>query len=86
MIDSNGDSGERVRRRSKHPWNHPQLRLHTPDESPDEPQEPRCCKVTMTVTRSEFRAIRSRAGSRSVSEFLRQHVPAEILAPLPKTG
>jgi hypothetical protein len=80
MIMANGDGGERLRKRSSgHPWNHPELRLHSNNER----DEPRCCKVTMTVTRSEFRAIRARAGSRTVSEFLRGQVNAEILQPVP---
>jgi hypothetical protein len=79
MIMAMENGGERrPTRRANHPWNHPQLRLTANDEV----TETRCCKVTMTVTKTELLAIRSRAKGDSVSEFLRQHFPAELLLPV----
>ena len=84
MANGDGDGGsQRIRKRAaSHPWNHHEQRLNSTADR----NEPRCCKVTMTVTRSEFRNIRARAGGKSVSEFLRQHVPAAILKPLPEAN
>ena len=83
MIMQGPEGGERRRSPAPHhPWNHPQLR-HAANASSI---ETRCCKVTMTVTKAEFHAIRSRAGSMTVSEFLRLNFPAELLLPKPPTA
>jgi len=79
MIMAVNDGGNRHRSpAASHPWQHPQRR------SKAEPSttEARCCKVTMTVTRTELLTIRSRAGSVSVSEFIRTHFPADLLRPI----
>jgi hypothetical protein len=84
MIMAMEDGGSRRRSRApNHPWNHPQLRLAA---TATNPAEARSCKVTMCVTRTELLALRSRAKGDSVSEFIRQHFPAELLTPLDQTS
>ncbi len=79
MIMAMDNGGDRRRARpANHPWNHPQLRLAATETG----VESRQCKVTMTVTRTELLAIRSRAKGDSVSEFLRRHFPPELLLPV----
>lgn len=75
-----GPEGDHRRRSPapNHPWQHPQLRAAAAESS----VEPRSCKVTMRVTQAEFHAIRSRAGATSVSEFLRQHFPSDLMRPI----
>jgi hypothetical protein len=36
----------------------------------------------MAVTAEELRVLRSRAGSKSISELLRENLPAELFEPL----
>lgn len=80
MIMQGPEGGDRRRSRApNHPWNHPQLRLAATPTT----VETRCHKVTMTVTKSEYHAIRSRAGRLTVSDFLRINFPAELLLPKP---
>ncbi len=77
MIMAMDDSGRGPQKpAANHPW-----RRYQNGQSADA-QQPRpdakTSKVTMVVTRAEFIAIRRRAGSMSVSEFLRQHFPDEL--------
>ena len=74
MAREDGD-GRKRRPASNHPW-----RRHRTEESAE---EPRVQKVAMAVTRSELVALRSRAGCMTLSQFLRQHFPAELLKPQP---
>lgn len=76
MAREDGD-GRKRRPASNHPW-----RRHRTEESAQESdEEPRVLKVAMAVTRSELVALRSRAGCLTLSQFLRQHFPAELLQP-----
>ena len=76
MIMAREDGDGRQRRPSaNHPW-----RRHQAEEVND---EPRLQKVSMAVTRTEFLALRSRAGSMTISQFLRANFPPELLLPKP---
>lgn len=73
MIMQREEGGAARRPRASHPW-----RRHR--SADDEPApEPLNQKACMAVSETELRAIRARAGGRSISEFLRRHFPAEIL-------
>lgn len=79
MIMAREDGDGRQRRPSaNHPW-----RRHQSEEVEEVSEEPRLHKVSMAVTRTEFLALRSRAGSMTISQFLRGHFPAELLLPKP---
>lgn len=71
------DDGRQSSPPAKHPWSHPWKRNQADKVS----EEPRLQKVSMAVTRTEFLALRSRAGSMTISQFLRANFPAELLLP-----
>lgn len=64
-------------RSANHPWNHPETRLN----STEAPSEARNQSLTVKVSRTELRAIKARARGTSVSEFIRNNLPADIFNP-----
>jgi hypothetical protein len=78
MAREDGD-GRKRRPASNHPWR----RHRTEESAPESDEEPRVLKVAMAVTRTELVALRSRAGCMTLSQFLRQHFPTELLKPQP---
>ena len=73
MARSSGDSPRR-KPDTNHPWR------GTATNGP--PTAARRKIAGMAVTAEELRVLRSRAGSKSISELLREHLPAELFEPL----
>ena len=69
MESDRGDDRPR-RPRLSHPWIGRERRVTVTNDAP-----PRNAKACMAVSSDELHAIRARAGAKSVSEFLRAHLP-----------
>lgn len=80
MIMGMEDSGRRPQKpAANHPWR--RYQNSSAEQSSEDRPNAKTSKVTMVVTRAEFLAIRRRAGSMSVSEFLRKNFPDELFHP-----